>query len=147
MCVKFEIIMNNINGIQFNVSLLPVIELILALSFISLVQLLPIKIRNLCTVFICDAIVNSRAIRSLGTGCDREEMTKKISLVTTIKVDLLFQDLNFFSSISRAKFDEINMDLFNECLKSVESCLIDAKMGLRFSSSSRKSTTTITRIF
>jgi heat shock 70kDa protein 1/2/6/8 len=74
------------------------------------------KIRNLCIVFSSDAIVNARAMRRLGTVCDRDERTIFFAFVTTIKVDSLFQCLNFFLSFDRAKFEEINMDLFNECL-------------------------------
>ena len=68
----------------------------------------------------------------LGTTCNRDRMTILFAFVTTIKVDSLFPCLNFFSSIARAKFEEINMDIFNEGLETVESCLIDAQMDMRY---------------
>ncbi|MCH91585.1 heat-shock protein, partial [Trifolium medium] len=42
--------------------------------------------------------------------------------------DNLFEGIDFNSSITRVKFEEINMDLFNECMKSVESCFTDSKI-------------------
>jgi len=75
-----------------------------------------------------DITGNSRALRRLRTACERAKRTLSFAVVTTIEVDSLFQGIDFFSSITRAKFEEINMDLFNECLETVESCLIDAKM-------------------
>lgn len=76
-----------------------------------------------------DITGNSRALRRLRTACERAKRTLSFAVVTTIEVDSLFQGIDFFSSITRAKFEEINMDLFNECLETVESCLIDAKMN------------------
>jgi L1 cell adhesion molecule like protein len=64
----------------------------------------------------------------LRTACERAKRTLSFTSFTTIEVDSLVQGIDFFTSITRAKFEEINMDLFNECLKTVESCLTDAKM-------------------
>jgi len=75
-----------------------------------------------------DITENSRALRRLRTACERAKRTLSFASVTTIEVDSLFQGIDFFSSVTRAKFEEINMDLFDECLKTVESCLADAKM-------------------
>jgi heat shock 70kDa protein 1/2/6/8 len=41
---------------------------------------------------------------------------------------MLFENVDFFSSITRAKFEEINMDLFNECMETVKSCLTDSNL-------------------
>jgi len=64
----------------------------------------------------------------LRTACERAKRTLSFASCTTIEVDSLCNGIDFISSITRAKFDAINMDLFIECLKTVESCLIDAKM-------------------
>ncbi|CAJ2657830.1 unnamed protein product [Trifolium pratense] len=71
---------------------------------------------------------NPRALRRLRTACERAKRTLSFLVVAIIEVDSLFQGIDFSSSINRAKFEEMNMDLFNECTKIVESCLIDAKM-------------------
>ncbi|GAU21225.1 hypothetical protein TSUD_11430 [Trifolium subterraneum] len=75
-----------------------------------------------------DIIGNFRALRRLRTACERAKRNLSFYSSTTIEVDSLFQGIDFFTSITRAKFEEINMDIFNECLKTVESCLTDAKM-------------------
>jgi L1 cell adhesion molecule like protein len=76
-----------------------------------------------------DITGNPRALRRLRTACERAKRTLSFAVVTTIEIDSLFDGIDFFSSITRAKFEEINMDLFNECLKTVECCLTDAKMN------------------
>ncbi|RHN43710.1 putative Heat shock protein 70 family [Medicago truncatula] len=75
-----------------------------------------------------DITGNPRALRRLRTACERAKRTLSFAVVTTIEVDSLFEGIDFFTTITRTKFEEINMDLFNECLKIVESCLTDAKM-------------------
>ncbi|XP_058723618.1 heat shock cognate 70 kDa protein-like [Vicia villosa] len=71
---------------------------------------------------------NSRALTRLRTACERAKRSLSFLVTATVEVDSLFQGIDFSSSINRAKFDEMNMDLFNECMKIVESCLTDAKM-------------------
>jgi len=71
---------------------------------------------------------NPKALRRLRSACERAKRSLSFLIVTTIEIDSLFEGNDFSSSINRAKFEEMNMDLFNECMKTVESCLIDAKM-------------------
>jgi len=71
---------------------------------------------------------NPRALRRLRTMCERAKRTLSYSVDTTIEVDAIFDGIDFFSSINRTKFEEINMDLFNECMETVESCLTDSKI-------------------
>ncbi|AES78225.1 putative Heat shock protein 70 family [Medicago truncatula] len=75
-----------------------------------------------------DITGNSRALRRLRTACERAKRTLSFASCTTIELDSLFNGIDFISSITRAKFDAINMDLFIECLETVESCHNDAKM-------------------
>ena len=46
----------------------------------------------------------------------------------TVEVDALFMGIDFSSSITRAKFEEINIDFFIECMNIVDSCLRDSKI-------------------
>ncbi|CAK8543743.1 unnamed protein product [Lathyrus sativus] len=75
-----------------------------------------------------DITGNSRALRRLRTACERAKRTLSFAVVTTIEVDSLYEGVDLFSLITRAKFEEINMDLFNQCMETVESCVIDAKI-------------------
>ncbi|GAU23227.1 hypothetical protein TSUD_172550 [Trifolium subterraneum] len=71
---------------------------------------------------------NSKSLRRLRTACERAKRTLSFAFVTSVEVDSLYQGIDFSSSITRAKFEEINIDLFNECMKIVESCLSDSKI-------------------
>ncbi|XP_058741088.1 heat shock cognate 70 kDa protein-like [Vicia villosa] len=76
-----------------------------------------------------DITCNPKALRRLRTACERAKRTLSFASVTTIEVDYLFQGIDFSSSITRAKFEEINADLFKKCMNIVESCLADAGMN------------------
>ena len=71
---------------------------------------------------------NPKSLRRLRTACERAKRTLSFAFVTTVEVDSLFQGIDFTSSITRARFEEMNMDLFKECSKTVVSCLSDSKI-------------------
>jgi len=71
---------------------------------------------------------NPRALRRLRTACENAKRTLSFSVVTTVEIDSLYEGIDFHSSITRAKFEEINLDFFKECMRIVVSCLVDAKM-------------------
>ena len=71
---------------------------------------------------------NPKSLRRLRTACERAKRILSFAFVTTVEVDALFMGIDFSSSITRAKFEEINMDFFNECINIVDSCLRDSKI-------------------
>ena len=71
---------------------------------------------------------NPRSLRRLRTSCERAKRTLSSSAQTSIEIDSLFEGIDFYSSITRARFEELNMDLFRKCMEPVEKCLRDAKM-------------------
>ncbi|KAL2329580.1 hypothetical protein Fmac_017161 [Flemingia macrophylla] len=71
---------------------------------------------------------NARALRRLRSACERAKRTLSCALTTNIEIDALFEGTDFCSMITRARFDEMNMELFEECMETVEKCLTDAKM-------------------
>ncbi|PHT49753.1 Heat shock cognate 70 kDa protein [Capsicum baccatum] len=71
---------------------------------------------------------NPRALRWLRTACERAKRTLSSTAQTTIEIDHLYEGIDFCSTITRARFEELNMDLFGKCMESVEKCLRDAKM-------------------
>jgi heat shock protein 1/8 len=64
----------------------------------------------------------------LRTACEKAKRILSSAIETDIEVDSLFNGIDFFSTITRAKFSELNMDLFRKCIDIVEKCLTDAKM-------------------
>lgn len=65
---------------------------------------------------------------SLRTACERAKRTLSSAAQTTIELDSLFEGVDFATSITRARFEELCMDLFRKCMDPVEKCLRDAKM-------------------
>ncbi|KAJ0044665.1 hypothetical protein Pint_06293 [Pistacia integerrima] len=72
---------------------------------------------------------NPRALQRLRTSSERAKRTLSFTTETTIQIDCFFNGIDFYSNISRAKFEELNMDLFRKCLEPVETCLNDAEMN------------------
>ncbi|KAF8718735.1 hypothetical protein HU200_025036 [Digitaria exilis] len=71
---------------------------------------------------------NERAIRRLKTACERAKRMLSSTAQTTIEVDSLHDGIDFCTIITRSRFEELNKDLFDKCMKAVEKCLQDAKM-------------------
>ncbi|KAL5057131.1 hypothetical protein RYX36_028735, partial [Vicia faba] len=71
---------------------------------------------------------SSKALRRLRTACERAKRTLSYDTDTTIDIDAIYEGIDFCSSITRAKFEQLNMDLFEKCMETVRSCLVDAKM-------------------
>ncbi|XP_068743263.1 heat shock protein 70 A1-like [Montipora capricornis] len=71
---------------------------------------------------------NSRALRRLRTACERAKRSLSSSTQASIEVDSLADGIDFYTKITRAKFEEICHDLFSSCLGPVEKALRDAKL-------------------
>ncbi|KAL1517500.1 hypothetical protein ABEB36_001258 [Hypothenemus hampei] len=78
--------------------------------------------------FKLDLSGNKRALRRLQTACERAKRTLSTSTQATIEIDSIADGNDFYSSITRAKFEEINSDIFNSTLRPVEMALKDAKL-------------------
>jgi L1 cell adhesion molecule like protein len=77
--------------------------------------------------FKSDISVNQRALRRLRTACERAKRTLSTATTANIEIDALFDGKDFYSSITRARFEELCGDLFRGCLDPVEKVLRDAK--------------------
>ncbi|KAK2359898.1 heat shock cognate 70 kDa protein [Trifolium repens] len=64
----------------------------------------------------------------LRTACERAKRTLSYDTEATIDIDGICQSVDFCSSITRAKFEQLNMDLFEKCIETVKSCFSDAKI-------------------
>ncbi|KAK3763332.1 hypothetical protein RRG08_021153 [Elysia crispata] len=71
---------------------------------------------------------NPRAIRRLRTACERAKRTLSSSTEASLEVDSLFEGIDFYTKVSRARFEELCGDLFRNTLQPVESALRDAKL-------------------
>jgi heat shock protein 1/8 len=72
---------------------------------------------------------NARAIKRLKIACERAKRTLSSSATASIELDSLYDGIDFASSISRARFDEMCMDLYRKCITAVGKVLEDSKLG------------------
>uniref|UniRef100_A0A8W8MVX8 Heat shock cognate 71 kDa protein n=1 Tax=Magallana gigas TaxID=29159 RepID=A0A8W8MVX8_MAGGI len=75
-----------------------------------------------------DISENKRAVRRLRTACERAKRTLSSSSQASIEIDSLFEGIDFYTSITRARFEELNADLFRGTMEPVEKALRDAKL-------------------
>lgn len=76
-----------------------------------------------------DISINERAKRRLRTACERAKRTLSSTSQAFIEIDGLFEGIDFNSSITRARFEELCIDYFKGTLDPVEKVLRDAKMS------------------
>jgi L1 cell adhesion molecule like protein len=75
-----------------------------------------------------DISANARAVRRLRTACERAKRTLSSAAQTTIEIDSLFEGVDFYTSLTRARFEELNQDLFRNTMEPVEKVLRDSKI-------------------
>ncbi|OUM64428.1 hypothetical protein PIROE2DRAFT_20522 [Piromyces sp. E2] len=75
-----------------------------------------------------DISTNPRSLRRLRTACERAKRTLSSSTQTSIEIDSLYEGIDFYTSITRARFEELNSDLFRNVIEPVEKVLNDSKL-------------------
>merc|ERR550537_1990312 len=76
-----------------------------------------------------DPSANARSLRRLRTACERAKRTLSSSHQASIEIDAIFEGIDYFTTVSRARFEEMNMDLFRKCMDPVEKVLRDSKIA------------------
>ena len=76
-----------------------------------------------------DITDSQRALRRLITACERAKRTLSASSQAQIEIDSLYEGLDYNTAITRAKFEDLNMDYFRKCMDPVEQVLRDSKMS------------------
>merc|ERR1712188_299499 len=74
-----------------------------------------------------DLTGNPRAMRRLRTACERAKRNLSSTANAQIEIDSLFEGVDFYSSITRARFEDLCADLFRGTLEPVEKVIRDAK--------------------
>ena len=72
---------------------------------------------------------NKKSVRRLKTACERAKRTLSSGATASIELDSLYEGIDFFTSITRAKFESICMNLFQKCIDPVQKVLTDAKLS------------------
>ncbi|KAI1726345.1 hsp70 protein domain-containing protein [Ditylenchus destructor] len=75
-----------------------------------------------------DLASNPRALRRLRTACERAKRTLSSSTQASIEIDSLFDGIDFYTNITRDRFEELCADLFHNTIDLVKKWIRDAKM-------------------
>ena len=76
-----------------------------------------------------DVRSNPRALKRLKNACERLKRNLSNAAQSTIELDSLIDGLDFSSSMTRSKFEEINADYFKKCLDCVDDVLSRSKVA------------------
>merc|ERR1712054_287262 len=76
-----------------------------------------------------DPSKNARSLRRLRSACERAKRTLSSATTAFIEIDALYEGVDFNSTISRAKFEEMNLSLFKKTMEPVTKVLKDAKVS------------------
>jgi len=72
---------------------------------------------------------SKKSVRRLRTACENAKRILSSSTVATIEIDSLYEGIDFNSTITRAKFENICEDLFRKTMDPVEQVLRDSKLS------------------
>ncbi|CCK69457.1 Hsp70 family chaperone SSA4 KNAG_0C03530 [Huiozyma naganishii CBS 8797] len=75
-----------------------------------------------------DLTTNQRSLRRLRTAAERAKRALSSSAQTSIEIDSLYEGIDFYTSLTRARFEELCADLFRSTIDPVEKVLRDAKL-------------------
>ena len=73
-----------------------------------------------------DLSENKRSLRRLKTACERAKRTLSSSATASIELESLYEGIDFFTSITKARFESLCMNLFQKCINPVSRVLQDA---------------------
>ena len=76
-----------------------------------------------------DVSSNPRALRRLRTACERAKRTLSSTTQAVIEIDSLIDGIDFNSTITRARFEDMCAADFRKCMAPVETVLRDAKIA------------------
>ncbi|XP_065210435.1 heat shock 70 kDa protein II-like [Planococcus citri] len=76
-----------------------------------------------------DLTGNKRALHRLRAACEGAKRTLSSATVANIEIESLYDGEDFYSSISRARFDELNSDFFKNSIQLVEEAIQNAEMN------------------
>lgn len=74
---------------------------------------------------------NPKSMRRLKTACEQAKRTLSSSSNAEIDIDMFYKGEDLKAKISRAKFEEINSEIFKKCMIPVEQVLKDSGMKKR----------------
>lgn len=75
-----------------------------------------------------DLMNNKRAVRRLRTAAEKAKRTLSSSTMASVEIDSLHEGIDFYTQVSRAKFENLCTSVFKRILAPIDTVLHDAKM-------------------
>ena len=69
---------------------------------------------------------NKRAMRRLKTSCEKVKRTLSASTNASLEIDSFFEGVDFFTSITRAKFEQLCDGLLRQCIEPIDKVMVDS---------------------
>ncbi len=76
-----------------------------------------------------DLMESKKSVRRLKTACERAKRTLSSGNTANIELDSIYEGIDFFTNISRAKFESLCMHLFQKSMEPVQKVLRDSKIS------------------
>lgn len=76
-----------------------------------------------------DLSENSKSIKRLKASCENLKKSLSSSTNGTIELDALYDGIDFAASLTRARLDEMCIDLYRQCLKTVEDVVRQSELS------------------
>ncbi|XP_078150709.1 heat shock cognate 70 kDa protein-like [Carex rostrata] len=75
-----------------------------------------------------DISSNPKALTRLKIACEQAKRILTTTTQTAVNIDCLYEGIDLYSTITRARFEELNADLFEKCIETVARCHEDASI-------------------
>lgn len=72
---------------------------------------------------------DKKAMRRLRSACEKAKRTLSSCSQASIEIDSIYEGIDYYTTMTRARFEELNSDLFRSTLDPLERCLSDAKVA------------------
>jgi len=72
---------------------------------------------------------NKKTLRRLQTACENAKKTLSSATIATIEIDSFFEGIDYTTTVTRAKFEDMCQDLFKKTFVPVEKVLADSKLA------------------
>lgn len=72
---------------------------------------------------------SARSLRRLKTACEKAKRILSASTQANIEIDSFYEGVDFYSTITRAKFEALCSDFFKKCMAPIDQILLDAKVA------------------
>ena len=77
-----------------------------------------------------DISLDKRAVAKLRRACEKSKRALSVSSSASVEVDALHEDTDFYTTLTREKFESLNVDLFEMIMSHVGRVMADSKINM-----------------